>query len=119
MGQKRHPFHLELGATASAGTNDLAQSRVDAGKLCCIQRVAVENETTTYTDLRILIDNFGVEFLLEEEDSPQAATLYWMTGEVYLREGQRLVARLTGCTASDVLRAYITGWWQQDGEVKT
>ena len=118
MGQKKYPFHRELAATASAGTNELKTFVVVPGRLLCVQRVGVENETSTYTDLRILIDDFGEEFLLAEEDSPQAATLYWMTDTVYLRESQRLVARLTGCTASHVLRAYITGWWQQSGEVR-
>ena len=117
MGQKKHPFQRELAATASAGTNELRTSVVGDGELLCVQHVAVENETNDYTDLRILIDDFGEEFLVVEEDSPEAATLYWMTEQVYLNEGQRLVCRLTGCTASDVLRAYVLGWRQRTREV--
>ena len=116
MGQK-HPFHLVLSKLASAGSNDLAQEGIPDGRLYCIQRAAVENKTTAYTDLRILIAGGGEEFLLEEEDSPQAATLYWMTDPVYAREGQYLVCRLSGCTANDVLKAYVTGWWQEAREV--
>ena len=117
MGRKKRPFHLILSAKAAAGSNDLAQEQIPDGRLYCIQRVAVENKTTSYTDLRILIGGGGGEFLLEEHDSPQAATLYWMTDPIYLREGQYLVCRLSGCTADNVLKAYITGWWQDVREV--
>ena len=116
MGQK-YPFHFVLSAKAAAGSNDLAQEQIPDGRLYCIQRVAVENETTAYTDLRILIAGGGEEFLLVEEDNLTAATLYWMDEPAYLREGQYLVCRLSGCTANDVLKAYITGWWQEAREL--
>ena len=116
MAQK-HPFHLVLSVKAAAGSNDLKQDEVPDGQLYCVQRVAVENETTAYTDLRILATGGAKEFLLVEEDSPQAATLYWTTDPVYLREGQYIVCRLSGCTANDVLKAYLTGWWQDAREV--
>lgn len=116
MAQK-HPFHLVLSKKASAGSNDLAQEEIPDGRLYCIQRVAVENKTSAYTDLRVLIGGGADEFLLEEQDSPQAATVYWLDKAVYLREGQYLVCRLSGCTANDVLKAYATGWWQDAREL--
>lgn len=119
MGQKKHPFRLTLSKKAAAGTNDLAQGRIQDGRLYCIQHVAIENQTSAYTNLRIFTSGGAGEFLLEEEYSPQAATLYWMTDDVYVPENQYLVCRLTGCTADDVLKAYITGWWIQARDIPT
>lgn len=117
MAQKKHPFHLILSKKAAAGSNDLEQGQIPDGQLYCVQRTAIENETTAYTDLRILIAGAGGEFLLAEEDNPEAATLYWVDTPFYLREGQYLVCRLSGCTANDILKAYITGWWQAGREL--
>lgn len=117
MGQKKHPFDRILAKVAAAGSNDVAMDPVDTGHLYCIQHVAVENETSSCTDVRLLKAGIGGEFLLEEEDNPQAATLYWSSQSYYLHEGQYLVARFTGCTASDRLRVYLTGWWQSGREV--
>jgi len=102
---KKHPFDLKLAKVANAGSNDLAMDAVEDGRLYCVQHVAIENETSAFTDLRILKAGVGAELLLEEQDSPQAATLYWSTAAVYLTEGQYLVARFSGCTASDRLKA--------------
>lgn len=115
MAQKKQPFDLELTLDAADGSNDLQTDRVPSGFLSCIQHVAVENETTAYTDLRVMKARPGREFLLEEEDLPQAATLYWMADDFYLTEGQYVLVRLTGCTAGDKLRVYITGWMQDVG----
>ena len=117
MAQKKQPFDLVLSKTAVAGSNDLRTEQVKPGWLWCVQRVAVENQTTLYTDLRILKAGRGAEFLLAEEDNPSAATLYWVDTPVYLMEGQYLVARLSGCTLSDVLKVYLTGWKAQVTEV--
>ena len=117
MAQKKQPFDQVLTASASAGSNDLSTKQVKPGWLWCIQRAGVENETTAYTDLRLLKVGRAADFLLAEEDSPEAATLYWDTDPVYLMEGQRYVARLSGCTASDVLKAYLTGWKAKTAEI--
>lgn len=113
MAQKKQPFDRVLNLAASAGSNDLRTERVDPGWLLCVQRVAVENETSAYTDLRILKAGHGQEVLLVEQDSPAAATLYWTDEPFYLTTGQYLVCRLTGCSADDVLAAYVSGWKQK------
>lgn len=115
MAQKKQPFDLELTLDAADGANDLRMDRVPVGFLFCIQHVTVENETTAYTNLRLIKARPGREFPLEEQDSPEAATLYWMADDFYLVPGQYLLARLTGCTAGDKLRVYITGWLQDVG----
>lgn len=118
MASKKFPFALVLSKKAATGSNDLEMDLIEDGQLYCVQGVTVENETSAYTDLRILIGGVGEEMALFEEDTPQAATLYWTTDEVYLREGQALVCRLSGCTSGDKIRATLRGWWQQGREVE-
>jgi hypothetical protein len=59
----------------------------------------------------------GRDFLVGEQDSPGANEIVWDTDPVYLSEGQYLALELTGCTASDVLRAYLSGWFKEGREV--
>lgn len=117
MGQKKHPFDLTLEKVAATGTNDVESDPVRTGRLYCVQRVGLENETSATTDVRLMKAGVGGEFLLEEEDTLSAATLYWTTDSFYLTEGQYLIARFTGCTANDRLKVYITGWFQMGREV--
>lgn len=116
MGQKKYPFDWVLSKVATAGTNDVKTDPVRPGRLYCLQRVAVENESTAYTDLRILKGGGGQEIVVQEEDTPLADTLYWTSCPMYLTEGQHLIARLTGCTASDVIRVYVSGWWKEGND---
>lgn len=111
MGNKKHPFHRIITKTASAGTNLLEDDRVRSGRLYCFQRIAVENETTAYTRLRLEIRSASPDFLFSEQSAPQAGKLYWDDVPVYVTEELRLVAELTGCTLNDVLKMYLIGWW--------
>jgi hypothetical protein len=117
MAHKKQPFDLILSKQAATGTNDVRSAPVPENQLHCYQHVTVENESHAFTDLRIMKAGRGGEFLLQEQDSPQAATLYWMTDNVYLAEGQQLVVRFTGCTADDKLRVYGCGWKQEGKEL--
>lgn len=117
MAQKKQPFDDVLTLSASAGSNDLRTEQVEPGWLWCVQHVGVENETTAYTDLRLLKAGRAAELLLAEEDNPEAATLYWIDTPVYLMEGQYLVARFTGCTVDDVCKLHITGWKAKTAEI--
>lgn len=115
MGQKKYPFDWTLSKVATTGTNNVETDPVRERRLYCLQRVAVENQTTAYTDLRILKGGGGEEIVIQEEDTPLAATLYWTDEPIYLTEGQYLIARLTGCTASDVIKVYVSGWYREVG----
>lgn len=112
MAQKKQPFDLSLTADADAGSNDVKMDRVPSGWLYCIQHTAVENETTDFTDFRIMKGGVGGEFLLEEQELPEGGVLYWTNEGYYLHEGQYLLVRFTGCSAGDKLRVYLTGWRQ-------
>lgn len=113
MAQKKQPFDLVLTKQASVGSNDIATDRVKPGWLWCVQRITAENQTSPFTDLRLLVAGGGEELLVAEQDTPLAATIYWISEPVYITEHRYLIARFTGCTASDLLKLYITGWKQQ------
>ena len=113
MAQKKQPFTLTVTHTAEAGSNDLAMHPVEENILYCVQHLAVENETTDFTSIRVLVKERGDELLLEEQLDPEGGLVYWMTDNVYLTPGQRLTARLAGCTAGDALRLYLRGWRQE------
>ena len=94
---------------AAAGTNKLRTDKVSPGWIEHIKFVAVENETTAYTRLRIGIETQGVFYPFLEEKTPNAAALYFTDVDWILREGQNLQAELTGCTSGDNLEFYIYG----------
>lgn len=99
--------HTSDGTTAL----DIESKVVQIGWKRTIQRVAVEDETTAYTDVRIgYIDRGDRIGWYCEQDSPQAAVLYWMKDPVVLQEGDRLLVRLTGTTDEDVLGIYAYGY---------
>lgn len=117
MANKKHPFHRVRTVTASAGTNLIKDVRVRPARLYCYQRVAVENETSPYTRLRIEVRGRGPDFLSSEQQQPRDDVLYWDDVPIYATEGMTLTVELTGCTADDLLKMYVTGWWiKDDGE---
>lgn len=118
MAQKKQPFDLVLTKTATAGSNDVEMERVPSGWLYCLQRIATENQTSPGTDIRLMMAGGGEEVLVAEQDTPLADTLYWITDPVYIGEGKFLIARFSGCTASDLLKCYIMGWRQRSLELE-
>ncbi len=82
--------------------------------ICHVTRLGVEDETNApSTDIRVYVKGHGYEHWLMEENSPAAGVLYWDAEETFLMTGEALVARFTGATASDVLRLYVEGWWEE------
>lgn len=89
---------------AAGGTSDdLESPPVPTGCILEITHVSIENKTTAYTRLTVgRVD--GNQFdEIEEEDSPSAADIFWTRSRILIPAGGRLRARLTGCTAADVL----------------
>ncbi len=108
---------LELrkdGKSAGGDYDDLILDRVPPGELWCIQTGAVKNATTAYTKLQIMIDRGESLEEEEEEPSPAANELYWLDRQYYLVEGERLRARLTGCTSGDLLSFTARGYREED-----
>lgn len=110
MANKKMPFHRILTKTAASGTNTLDLEPVNSGWLECLQRFAVVDEDNACTRLRFMFISPAGEFLVSEQATPQAGELYWDDMPVYLSEGMFFRVELTGCTAGDVIRAYLTGW---------
>lgn len=114
---KKNPFHSTLSKSAASGTNEISTDPVLPGRLYCYQRIGVLNQTSPFTRLRIIIRTGAGDFISSEHQAPQADQLYWDDMPIYLTQGQELVIEMTGCAAADVLRSYLSGWWQQNGKV--
>lgn len=114
MGE-RHYFRRRRTATAAGGTYDEVEfGPIVKDRLYHITRFAAEDETSDPTgDLRFYVKGHGYEHWENEEDSPGSATLYWDVDGIVIWMGESLVARFTGCTASDVLRLFVEGWWEE------
>jgi hypothetical protein len=104
-----------LMGSAAGTTDDLESPQVEPGHFLEVRHVAVENQTTAYTRLVIGVAD-GLSFLQkEEEDSPAANNIYWTSSYFLVPAGKKLRARLTGCTAADVLRMTYEGFlWEVD-----
>ena len=98
----------------AVGTSDDLESRlVEPGTILEIRHVAVENRTTAYTRLVIGVADGLSFFQKEEEDSPAANNIYWTKSKFLIPAGKKLRARLTGCTAADVLNMTYEGYlWE-------
>lgn len=112
MGGKTHNFNHPLYADADAGQNELTFGPVRVGRKYCVQRATAINETSAFTSLKVIVRDRPNDFVDSQQDSPQANIPYWTDKDIYLTEGQELVIQFNGCTANDVLRAWLRGWWQ-------
>lgn len=113
MGHKKYPLDLIRTKVAAAGSNDVEMDPVGGGLLYCIQRIIVENETSTTDDVRIIKAGVGAEIPVAEKDDPGKATLFVVDEPFYLHEGQYLLARFTACSADDHLAMYLLGWFAE------
>jgi len=101
--------------SAAGTTDDLESPQVEPGHVLEVRHVAVENRTTGYTRLVIGVTDGMSFFQKEEEDSPAANNIYWTRSYFLVPAGKKLRARLTGCTAGDVLRMAYEGYlWEVD-----
>ena len=82
---------------------------VRPGDILILDRVAVENETSSYTQLRIGVLSGGVFYPFEEQKTPSLDTLYWASDEIVVAPGENLVIELTGCTSGDKVNIYLCG----------
>lgn len=83
---------------------------IKSGYMAGITRISIENETSDYTRLRIGVFSNGTFHPCEEEQNPNADTLYWISEEIFLGEGERIRAELTGTVAADRINVYIEGY---------
>lgn len=102
--------------SAGVATEYIDDDRVKPGYEHIITRVALENQTTAFTQFRLGVWDGANYQLSEEQKTPAAATLYWTTDPIYLSEGENLRIELKGCTSGDVVMVYIDGFFRKLSE---
>lgn len=96
-------------ASGGAANEDLELGRVPEGEEWELTHIAVEDETTAFTSVRLGVRR-GVAFIpLEEHVGGVAGELYTANRPFYLQAGNILVARFVGTTSGDLLRLYANG----------
>lgn len=99
------PRRTGAGATEEVVTTN----QVPEGWIWLVTAFGAEDEDSAATSLRVFIESGGQRYLLAEETSPSAATLYHDTTFQVLGPGDRFGARWTGSTNSDGLALYVHG----------
>lgn len=109
--QKRYPFRETITAVSAAAAYDyLKTKQVADGELEIIETVAYENETGARGTFRRYIERGAENLYVVEHKSPGAAELIFNDKTLTLLPGERLVVRQASCSASDVLKLYVTGY---------
>lgn len=101
--------------SAGATDEDVAGPRVPEGLVMRLTHVAVEDETTTATYVRVGVERAGVFEPLWEQNAPANGRLYSTDQPFYLRAEDRLVARFRGSTSADKLTLRANGWLRDEG----
>lgn len=96
--------------SVGAANEDIEFDPIPPGRLQVITNLAMENLTTNFTSLRIIIRGGGQDVVVMEDLSCIANRLYWHDGELFIPEDHYLVLRFTGTTNLDELRGYIVGY---------
>lgn len=98
--------------TKSGGgtTEDVELGPVPVGLTWVLNHVAVEDETTAFTSVRVGIGQANDFRPLEEHVGGVAGELYTVPEPVYVPEGKFIRARFVGTTSADKLALYINGY---------
>lgn len=114
MTQDREDWKERLEETSDgSATFTLKHDPVPWGERYCVQRVAVQDEDSDFTELRIVVVRAAYDHVLEQQLSPVAATWYWMEDPVWLIPGEYLAVRMDGTTSGDKVKAHITGYKEE------
>ena len=112
MSVKKIPFQFALSLTALSGSNDLRICAPETGWMYCIQHLSVENETSNYSDFRVIHVVSSYELMVAYWDTCSVGKLDWYDRDIFVTEGQYCLVRMAGCTAGDQLRVYVSGYRQ-------
>ncbi len=99
--------------SSGVATEYIDDDRVKPGYEHIITRLAIENQTTGFTQLRFGAWDGASFQLAEEQKNPVAATLYWTADPIYLSEGENFRIELKGCTSGDVVMVYVDGFFRK------
>lgn len=99
----------ETGTSAGAAYDDLSFGPVPFGQEWHVRWIASQDEDNGITKRGYAVKRGGLLYWLHEEAITTAALRHGQKVEATLTEGDELVVRLTGCTSSDALHAWLTG----------
>ncbi len=111
LGRQGNLFRRRITVDSEAETPlTVDDPKIESGYMAGIMRIAVENETSDYTRLRVGVVSGKIFHPHEEEQNPNADTLYWTSEEFYLGEGENIRIELAGTTSGDRINIYIEGY---------
>jgi len=111
---KKYYFHEKVAIlVATTGTNNLDYKNEHATRIYHIQGNVVQNDTTDYTWLGWGVLSGEILYVFDEVITPLKDAWYKTSDEQVITEGETYRARLTGCTAGDVLTMFLWGWWEE------
>lgn len=108
----KHLFFTKVGT----GVEYFSDKEVESGRIIVLTSIAVEDETTSLTYVRIGKESGGRFFPWEEQKTPAAAELSFSQEEHWLREAEKFQVKISGGAASDKLHAYLDGYWFESQE---
>ena len=95
--------------SGGAATEVVELGPVPEGLMWVLNHVAVEDETTAFTSVRVGVGQANDFRPLEEHIGGVAGELYTVPEPIYVPEGKFLQARFVGTTSADKLAVYING----------
>lgn len=97
-------------AASGAAIEDVTDDPVDVGKTLIVQAVAVIDQTTAFTKLRIGYKRGSLFHGFFEQDTAALNTTYNLDVPMILIEGDMVCAQLVGATAADKVIIEIQGY---------
>jgi hypothetical protein len=99
-----------LEENASAGTNTLQGTAIASGEVFVLQGVSAKDITTGPTSIRLYLNDGTVQPTLAYTASPGAGIDCYWSGAIVLAAGDKVVARLEGCTLNDNIVMHYWGY---------
>jgi len=114
---KRVPIDLELSGTASAtGTCTLETKGFVGGGLLCLQRVAIRGTVNQGFTADVSFERAGKRLYIETLVTTATGEIEAMQGPVFAPGDYEVIVEFTGATASEVVYAWIYGYWVPPAE---
>lgn len=111
MEAKKYPIRdWDKKVVSDTTLEEIVFAKVETGWVRSIRNLTYADETTTLTKIEVVVRTRGYDHLIERVTAPAAAAAVLRTEEIFLTEGEQLVVKFYGATASDVIVAYLSGY---------
>lgn len=111
---EKKAYRARLQATASsASLTTLDSEKVESGEVVVLEQVAWEIDKVTSggnTRARLYIKGHGYKHFLEEQQVPEADTLYTYNEILYLYESEQLALEIDQAQNATNIKMYLTGY---------